>query len=109
MLPYENWKVCVSIDKEAKRRIFYCYPNDGAVARNIDEKSLSPSHYLKPTLPSTALFIDNVYICGKFSLLENLPYPSLQVLDNHAYLSIIDCISHLLLLLFSDNFNFFEK
>lgn len=54
------------------------------------------SQYLLPSLPRTRLFIDNVYIRGKFSLLKNLPQPSVTVVQNHGYMSLIDCVAHLL-------------
>jgi hypothetical protein len=60
------------------------------------------SQYLLPSLPRARLFIDNVYIRGKFSLLKNLPQPSVTVVQNHGYMSLIDCVAHLLL--FHDGF-----
>ena len=77
------------------------------IAITFNEKLSSTTHYLWPSLPSTALFIDKVYIHGKNSLLENIPYPSVTVIDNHAYVSIIDCIAHLLF--FSSIFTYAKK
>ncbi len=44
----------------------------------------------------TPLFIDNVYIRGKNSLLQNLPLPLVEVIDNHAYVSLRDIVAHVL-------------
>jgi hypothetical protein len=77
------------------------------IAISVNETLSSSTHYLRPSLPSTTLFIDNVYIRGKNSLLENIPYPSVTVIDNHAYVSIIDCIAHLLS--FSSIFTYVKK
>ncbi len=52
--------------------------------------------YLLPSLPRTRLFIDSVYIRGAYSLLHNLPHPTVTVVDNHGYVSLVDCIAHLL-------------
>jgi len=52
--------------------------------------------YLAPSLPTSPLFIDNVYVRGKFSLLENLPHPTIKVIHNHGYVSLLDCVAHLL-------------
>jgi hypothetical protein len=49
--------------------------------------------FLQPSLPTSALFIDGVYMRGKFALLPNVPHPTVRVIDNHGYVSILDCVA----------------
>jgi hypothetical protein len=65
------------------------------------------SKYLQTSLPTSSLFFDNLYIHGKNSLLENLPYPYVQIVDQHGYVSISDFIAHLLS--FRHNFSYCRK
>jgi len=58
--------------------------------------------YLMSRLPVTPQIIDSVYVRGKYSLYQNVPCPTVTVLDNHGYVSLIDCVSHLLS--FSDRY-----
>jgi hypothetical protein len=53
-------------------------------------------NYLPSSLPTSHRFIDNVYVRGKYSLLKNSPCPTVSVIDNHGYVSLKDCVAHLL-------------
>jgi hypothetical protein len=69
--------------------------NNGVITKSNKQDRLATSsgNFMTPSLPMTPLFLDHVYIRGENSLLENLPRPTVEVVDNHAY---VDIIIHLL-------------
>jgi len=51
---------------------------------------------LKTTVPMTPSQLRKMYIKGKYAILPSLPYPSVIMLKDHAYVSPIECIADLL-------------
>lgn len=41
------------------------------------------------------LFTDSVYTIGKYAMIDNLPIPNVQYVDQHAWVSLKNCIAHL--------------
>jgi hypothetical protein len=54
------------------------------------------SQFLQPSFPTTNHFINSVYIREKFSVMENLQWPVVKIMDEHTYVSLQDIIAHLL-------------
>lgn len=52
-------------------------------------KSIKPYHI---SLPATPKLIRSRYTDGKFSLLNNLPFPKVHTLKNRGYISIVDIV-----------------
>ena len=48
------------------------------------------------SIPTTASCIRCRYVEGKYSIIRNLPYPPVQVVDGHAYVSLRDCVADIL-------------
>ena len=57
-------------------------------------KSLISPYTIK--LPMDSNDIRKQYIDSKYSINNNLPMPTIQTLSNHAYISIVDIIRHML-------------
>ena len=53
-------------------------------------------------LPTTTNEIDNTYMKRKHSVLCNIPAPSVEEVDSHAYTSVIQCVADLLGQFYSD-------
>ncbi len=51
---------------------------------------------IKSSLPSTFNFIENTYIRGKYSILDNIPYPVVHNVEGRGYVSLLNIIFHLL-------------
>jgi hypothetical protein len=47
-------------------------------------------------IPRTPGDIRNLYVCGKFSILPNLPRPTVFIVGDHGYVSLKDCIADVL-------------
>jgi hypothetical protein len=47
-------------------------------------------------IPTSAAAMRSIYVKGKSALLPNLPRPSVTVVDDHAYMSLKDCVADLL-------------
>jgi len=47
-------------------------------------------------IPTTSSLIRKYYVEGKFAILPNLPRPKVQMLGDHAYVSLRDCVADLL-------------
>jgi hypothetical protein len=60
------------------------------------ERHADYTNYLLSSIPCTWIFIDNVYVRGKFSLVQSLLHPIPTVIDKHGYVSLQDCVVHLL-------------
>ena len=66
------------------------------ISKKYYELSDVPNKYLKSVIPSSYSFIDSVYTRGKYAIIDNLPIPKVCNVDQHAYVSLKDCIAHLL-------------
>ena len=63
---------------------------------NTKPTKLLPFHNICTTLTDSMKKLRNIYLEGKNSILSNLPRPKIYVEKDHAYVSIIDIIAHLL-------------
>ena len=59
-----------------------------------DLRLISPSKLNE--LPKCLKLIHSRYCSGKFSILKNLPFPSVKQVGRHSYVSVIECIADLL-------------
>jgi hypothetical protein len=65
----------------------YCRDKDATLSSNLKDP------YLPSQLPMN---YNRTYICGKYALLQCLPYPTVKKVLDHGYVSAKDIISHLL-------------
>ena len=47
-------------------------------------------------LPCSSQLMRSLYMKGKNAILPNLPRPSVRLIDEHAYVSLYDCVADLL-------------
>jgi hypothetical protein len=65
----------------------YCRDKDATLSSNLKDP------YLPSQLPMN---YNRTYICGKYTLLQCLRYPTVKKVLDHGYVSVKDIISHLL-------------
>ena len=47
-------------------------------------------------IPNSDAHLRKMYITGERSIVKNLPLPNIQIIDNHSYISIRQCIANFL-------------